>query len=64
MRREKIFPPLSATRLLALDRTHFNRFAFSAKLCGSSLTDNLSNIDESFFFNNVSSAVTFYNVLV
>ena len=43
------FSHLCQQHVLTLDRTHFNRFAFSAKLCGSSLTDNLSNIDESFF---------------
>ena len=59
-RHEKLFPPLSATHVLALDRTHLNEFALSAKLCVSSLIDNLSNIDEYFFF--VYSAVIIYNV--
>ena len=55
------FSRLCRRHVLALDRTHFNKFALSAKLCVSGLTDHLSNIDESFFF--VSPAVTFYNVL-
>ena len=50
MRREKLFPPLSATHVLTLDGTHLNEFALSTKLCVSSLIDNLSNIDEYFFF--------------
>ena len=36
-------------------------FALSAKICVSGLIDNLSSIDEYFFF--VSSAVTIYDVL-
>ena len=33
-RREKLFPPLSATHVLALDKTHLNKHALSAKtLC-------------------------------
>ena len=62
MRREKLFPPLSGTHMLALDRTHLNKFALTAKLCVSGSIDNLSNIDEYFFF--VYSAVIIYNVPV
>ena len=46
--------------MLALDGTHLNKFAMSGKLCVFGLMDDLSNIDEYFFF--VSSAVTIYNV--
>ena len=59
-RREKLFLPLSAKHMLALDRTHLNKLALTAKLCVSGLVDNLSNIDEYFFF--VYSAVIIYNV--
>ena len=59
-RREKLFPPLSVTHMLALDRTYLNKFALTAKFCVSSLIDDLSNIDEYFFF--VYSAVIIYNV--
>ena len=49
--------------MLALDKTHLNKFVLSAELCHcvSGLIDDLSNnIAEYFFF--VSSAVTIYNV--
>ena len=46
---------------LELHRTHLNNFALSPKICVSGLIDDLSSIDEYFFF--VSSAVTIYNVL-
>ena len=46
--------------MLALDKTHLNKFVLSAELCVSGLIDDLSNIAEYFFF--VSSAVTIYNV--
>ena len=38
-RREKLFPPLLATHVLALDKTHLNKYALSAKLCVSSFMD-------------------------
>ena len=38
-RREKLFPPLSATHVLALDKTHLNKYALSAKLCVSGFMD-------------------------
>jgi len=52
------FSRLCRRHVLALDGTYLNKFALSAKLCVSGLKDDLSNIDEYFFF--VSSAVTTY----
>ena len=54
------FSRLCRLHMLALNGTHLNKFAMSGKLCVFGLMDDLSNIDEYFFF--VSSAVTIYNV--
>ena len=43
-RREKLFPPLSATHMLARDKTRLNKFVLIAKLCVSGLIDNNNNI--------------------
>ena len=38
-RREKLFPPLSATHVLALDKTRLNKYTLSAKLFVPGLID-------------------------